>query len=155
MHKAQINSSEVEGLENTSLSFEDHFALKKTGIPLLRMSLFLLLATANPFNAPSPVYKSPRPLISWVAFHTSVIFLFYTSITLLYVCIQAVVERHIAFLRVCAYLASSLSQSVSTASQSAGTGSQWHYVDVMGDWAGRADAGFGYNRKMKGEKKEF
>lgn len=35
MHKAQINFSEVEGLENTSFSFEDHLFLKKSCISLL------------------------------------------------------------------------------------------------------------------------
>lgn len=35
MHKAKINVSEVEGLENTSFSFEDHLFLKKNFISLL------------------------------------------------------------------------------------------------------------------------
>lgn len=35
MHKAKINFSEVEGLENTSFSFEDHLFLTKNCISLL------------------------------------------------------------------------------------------------------------------------
>lgn len=42
MHKAKINFSKAEGLENTSFCFEDHLFLKKNGISLICKPLSVL-----------------------------------------------------------------------------------------------------------------